>query len=1051
MDRCVMMVMISNKSWCFFVTVFAGLTLFFSQGCQRNEKPNDTQSTQSNLSSDTVPVGKSDDNEPSDQNQTQPPPQPEIVEVDRPMVVYNETVFDSLTHHQNRREYEASGVDQFPAFEPDSSESGSLEQAAIFCKRIISGNIDFSSKPKEKWQQLADRFRSFGSVYDDNSPLKTDAVWMLAEGVLAQRLGELEKAKQKFKLALTAFESENHHPVRMQIVTRRFLYQLDTPEPSSSPSDFKDQAADYATVVLNWIKTDLDWNADNHRFVFEDLKFFYDWCLQREQYDTLENFEAEFLLIGNIPKWIRYQFRGYAFLQRHYQFESLVKSGRSRKGIAGSAKKAKDYLEAAFKTQPSFPESSYLLALLAIQADDRQNFDQWFDACTNAQPDYLPIYRLKMNQALVEAQIVDPLNPVAEIPEWKQKFDFAFEEANKSAASDARVLLAIDVIRNLTQSPVSNEQFDNFENAKQKILKFFQDLSAIECVSDGQKAYPQSYFQTIAAIVADRQDWNQLAYDSFSTLGQNFDQQAVQDFSYFMETFEFSSSRVIAFNDEFKKQASEVERFMNLPLEDRLEAELEVRDLCDEVLRKGGSAGGELYFRACLTRLDLESRFHSGEAIEYDFDPTFSLFECQDIRNFSYVSKSSIVVQNQGEPSDYLVRSKIETPGHKIVELDVDFSSELDDPTNSEQEKLTSFPGIAIGYFYPDSQFVVAIGKELKSKNTLIKFGDRQSEEFFEYTLQEDPRFKFHLKVLVLPGLVEVYIDDSFVFRTMNQRIRPLDRLALVNLNGENQNKAVISSLRVKPITRDLQGPVVFTRGDFELRVDLFRQDLFRNEGHRWNCFAFAQTLHQRGDLESAKRTYLESIQLGIPESEIAFYLYLLADQMNDQELKTTWAEKIRLSQDVKFWTITHPDLPVPFSTSQHWARFLVDWQDLQSGLKVSESSIKSARLPQDMAWMKNLLQAQFSATRGEFTKSISLAKSVLKNCTKPQEDVVFQMIEAYKSKRVFVKEPGEPWFYQSGRDNLFFLPTFESYLKFPVADEYLTAPRFDAWDEIHR
>ncbi len=940
-------------------------------------------------------------------------------------VVYSTEPTTARDHLVGRNKFFRIGLEHFNSREIAGLSAAGKVRASKFLDTVFDRRINIVSA-----QAKEELLREGQAILQENPQLTLEPLFNYGLGFAYSQTRQFEESRQMMALSYQNF-AKTEYPARVTVLPcASILWSED--QNSESPIEAR-QLADYFVSIINWLKHDFRETPEEHRFVAEMLLDFMQCCVKKKEFEVLDMFHDAVVEQIHVPQWIRAVTRGryYGSLAWRYRGNGMADtvSEENRKRFEENETKSADFYRQALEINPMFPEAATSLISLVRTGHADQTEEYWFEQAIKGQVDYMSAYDSVLNGLL---------------PQWggscEKMIEFADRQASKKQYDTMVPYCLVSCymkIKDDAMGPIEERvAIVNEPKFALRVVNALDGLSKNETPKVFNFRFAKrDFFLTQKAAIALIADLNKESCDAFDELGDNYNGLALKNLWNGNLTFKLFRSTAYAFSGETEADARELNEMGDSVYETRMANSEKILKICSGVLAKFPDTKATPYFHRLHEITQLETDYINGKAVHLGFDPEMSIWAFLNIDQVRYESASTFTIDNTKSSFEFELACQAIMPGSKVVECEIEF------PTLEKKHLIGHHltPSVVLAD-YNSYQFSFGLLRSYESTPLPVHVPDL-GQLAFGYSTLDKPLMSYttrivegpnKLRLLVKPGYVEAFVNDQFIFRTSNPKIRGgRNRFKLTQpLSRKGRGAFRISNIRLQKVS-DQPPPITGPSDDL---IKYYQAEVDAEPNNKWSMFWLAQAIHQSGDLERATEHYKSAIELGIEKSLAALYLGDCCERTNKLTEALDW---YLLSAQPEFEDVTKVfprQTTQTYSNSNHWSAFRLSWLQLTSPdekIRKSLSSRQSVRSepPHELLWTVNLLTALQAAEKEDFSSAERLARQALPQCSVEEEETVLAMIEAFKSRRQFIEQADAPAFYLRAAKPIPFFQTFEDVL----------------------
>lgn len=901
---------------------------------------------------------------------------------------------------------------------PDQDSPTSQE----FIQQVVGRVPDEQRNPDLEWENQLKRGIDLGRK---DPSLFESPEYLLALGDCFLNSGYSRSANTVYLNAIRNLSGKNRKPGLLTLLhNRAFGSAMEVPNPRHDFVLFES----YLSATIAWLKNDFNIAPTHQRHAYQDITECLEDLSRVKQVDLLEKFTDEFIHIEGIPEWLTCAVRGYKFYiegSRLCYYEKQKPTSVNPPLAHKLLKRSAGYFKKALELNSHFPEPAVELMSIAHLGHSESTVDHWFEKAISIQSDCSDAFFNR--QRMLRPKYGGSIKLMSD---FTKTCESTFE---KNGITSVPVMLNLfllvrDIIPEETKGKseiLKRPQFK--EELRNSIRRIVADDSPVFI---NGRSVPASYFLTIMAML-DLESGNiELANESFRKLKDRQNGNALLTLKMTDQSFDVLRSRPYVLSSEYRAEAERMAELLGDSISKRIENESEIINLISQVLNETDNPVGQLYFGSVEQSMSLERSYRAGKTIKIPFDQQLSLWESNDIRQITYESNNSVIVNNRtGIPT--ILTSILDLPGPKTIlasfenlENAIPLPDEIETlPSNHHSLSFVSNAcggaGILVRSDKSQANFSLTIGANANSTGKLaFGFADSPLGNQLSFRFNNESQTQ-NLRMNMCNGFVEVFVNDEFVFRTSHPRIEGANRkLEFVQSRlGLGNGRVRISNIQVQPWGINFS-PFEFNNDN---HIDIYSRYCRANPDNPRLRFWLAQALHKAGKLSEAKRNYLESIKLGLDQHRAAFYLGDIFEAQGDIQSAIDWYRIGALADGQGTFRLEQAQ--ADSSTPHNWAAFRYRWLMATSPNKKmakSESAVPPIAM-RGHEWLTNLLLAQELALKSEFANAELTAKKCLKHCSPELESLIISIVKTYSQKKIFTREPNADTIYRTGIPVAFF------------------------------
>lgn len=288
-----------------------------------------------------------------------------------------------------------------------------------------------------------------------------------------------------------------------------------------------------------------------------------------------------------------------------------------------------------------------------------------------------------------------------------------------------------------------------------------------------------------------------------------------------------------------------------------------------------------------------------------------------------------------------------------------------------------------------------------------LVFGSPRFGGRFNYYKLPLPEPKSHLTIRIGGPYVEMYVNDQFICRTWSNLYGGVYYRTILKIpeSGPSGRGVVnVSNVRVKKWS----GPPLALED--EKIAKYYQGRIKKDPTDKWSEFWLAQVFHRMKQYDKALVHYKKSIELGIGESHVAFYIGDIHDQQGDWDEAKKWyqasVDKAPAVFPEAMKLMSRFGNTAPDSYPADWSRFRLAWAHAMTAgedLVAPERTVRKFRVPLYLQGMIKLLENQHWAAQKFWKPAIDGAQRMVEQTPEKYQPMVRRMAEAYENETVFV------------------------------------------------
>jgi len=512
----------------------------------------------------------------------------------------------------------------------------------------------------ETWGKLAQEGEN---LQKQSKGLQDEPMFCLCRGIVAGELKDQHVAAE-FLLRATKNFSVSHYPTRLPILCYRYSDRYVT-------LVRREGYLEQAVAFKHWIDHDMRASGHEQRFLLDDINA----CISDiDSWISLmylnKDTDAIRELWGSVPEskwltpWQREMVMGILKFRTGYFYRgsgfanTVTEEGREKMKLYCEG--AHKHFEKAHEINPRFPEAAtQLMAIASFGHSDREE-EEWFELATKFETEYLPAFRLKRDRLRAR---------------WggspQEQLDFFMAQSKKHEGGTIAFLLPESLFQLKWQEEMEPKAWEKLiatpKVASQVIATLDKIIDSGEEVVVNRSIQKRDFFLTVKAYFAFKSGQYEVAESTFDELDGRVDRAAVAKLGLNGSAFELLRSTAYAFTCEYQDKALELKKLLGNSFDERTKNKDQILELTDGLSDWVDDHSGGLYFKLARQRALLEAKYASGEQVDLVFDENFTLWNSTDFTQNTFLSPTSVRLDNRLNNPKFSLILNAETPGDKIL------------------------------------------------------------------------------------------------------------------------------------------------------------------------------------------------------------------------------------------------------------------------------------------------------------------------------------------------------------------------------------------------